>query len=753
MTKNLTIFISGLYSGPNPQPGVGIARSLRQGFPDAKLVGVEYSNRCSGIHWIDLDDVWLQRPWSELDLDLHACDIKQRLDDGAVWISSIDLEIVWLADVFPDGHPNLLVPSRGSLSMVRKPAITAHKGLPVKIPAFRGTDVDDWDLHSFCRDNDWNVWLKGPYYEAVRTPTWESFSHWRGVLSSAWATDELFLQAHVSGFEESVMISAYEGELLECVHMRKRDVTDLGKTWAGDAVTPPPEIVYPLRKIIRDLKWTGGGELEMVRDAEDQLWLLEWNPRFPAWVHGATIAGRNLPAALVEGATGIEAADCPIVACEFTRVVIEVPVRKEFPLPRLPEPFVGTAGHSMKHPSGLVEFAQRLHLAPGGSPSPSQAHNLSGVPESYLRDLEKVDFRHLQTPASLFFESTARETFKKSTTLTDVSKGEIRPIQAYSIKTNPDERLLRLALDFGFYAEAISPLEAQKAVAAGFRTEQLILNGPAKWWRRDELPDGRYHAVFCDSTLELERITRDIENRALSADVVGIRLRTPGVASRFGVPIDSPELFEVLINALREHPASIRFGVHFHMASSAIGIGQWRDLFRSMLAWCSSIESLAGRRIEVLDIGGGWFPGDFQRKSAIEFRELIKLVQGELPDVTELITEPGKALAQSTMALAMSVLEVRRYAGGTCEAVMDGSIADLPMHSFQPHRILLLDRESGDWRPLERGDSLLLGRLCMEHDIVAANVEVPAATRSGDVFVFCDAGAYDRSMSYVFGCG
>jgi diaminopimelate decarboxylase len=41
----------------------------------------------------------------------------------------------------------------------------------------------------------------------------------------------------------------------------------------------------------------------------------------------------------------------------------------------------------------------------------------------------------------------------------------------------------------------------------------------------------------------------------------------------------------------------------------------------------------------------------------------------------------------------------------------------------------------------------------MEHDIVANNVELPTDAQIGDVLVFCDAGAYDRSMSYVFGRG
>jgi diaminopimelate decarboxylase len=41
----------------------------------------------------------------------------------------------------------------------------------------------------------------------------------------------------------------------------------------------------------------------------------------------------------------------------------------------------------------------------------------------------------------------------------------------------------------------------------------------------------------------------------------------------------------------------------------------------------------------------------------------------------------------------------------------------------------------------------------MEHDVVASNIELPEGTRPGDVLVFCDAGGYDRSMSYVFGRG
>src|SRR6478672_1819533 len=216
MKDDLTIYVSGLFAGTNPQPGVGIARSLRQGFPRARLIGVEYSNRCSGIHWHDFDDIWLQRPWDEISLESHAQEVRKVLDGGAYWISSNDLEILWLAEVFAnEQHPNLLTPPLSALQRVGKPAIPAHEELPVKIPPFVTTELSDWELHTFCRENNWKVWLKGPYYEAIRTATWSNLQHWRAVLSSAWNTEKLFLQSHVSGYEESIMLCAYQGETID----------------------------------------------------------------------------------------------------------------------------------------------------------------------------------------------------------------------------------------------------------------------------------------------------------------------------------------------------------------------------------------------------------------------------------------------------------------------------------------------------------------------------------------------------------
>jgi diaminopimelate decarboxylase len=757
----MRIYVSGLYCGGNPQPGVGIARSLRTAYPDATLVGVEYSNRVSGIHFKEFDDLWIQRPWEELDLAHWGEQVRKALDAGGLWISGSDLEAMWLADVFPDGHPNLLTPPMQGLRRITKPAVEGASGLPISIPDYISTEHSDWDLHAFCRAHNWRVWLKGPYYDASRTPTWDAFTAVRAALKKVWSTERLFLQKHVSGYEESVMLSAYKGELLGAVRMTKRDITPEGKTWAGEIFDVASEFLAPLRAMVRELNWTGGGELEMVRDAADKLWLLEMNPRFPAWVHGATIAGFNLPGLLIQAATGARAQPSPPQGREFTRLVVEVPVRSDYPLPPLPEPYAGAVGHSMKHPSGLTALAKKLNklnpemlVAIDAGVEDEAPDGFAPIPDTMVDDLGAIDLDAVQTPDFLYMGSTAEHLFRKASDRAHrLSTNEVEVVSGYSIKTNPDKRLIKLALENGFYAEAISLMEVQSALEVGFRPDQVIMNGPAKFWRPELMPKERMHAFFCDSIADLERTIAAVEAGEMSSKTIGIRIRTPNVVSRFGIPLDSPKTFRQLVEGVKRLPADSAFGIHFHMASSVIGVAGWNHLFESMIGWCQAIEQLSGRTVETLDLGGGWWPDDWHDDGNDRFAKAVRRIHEALPGVKQIVSEPGKAMAQPSMALAMRILEIQEHEDDVVEAVVDASIAELPMHFFQPHRMLRQCSDTGALQPLGRGKTHLMGRLCMEHDIVASNVSLPEGTRAGDLLIFCDAGGYDRSMSYVFGRG
>jgi len=58
--------------------------------------------------------------------------------------------------------------------------------------------------------------------------------------------------------------------------------------------------------ILSQTKWKGGLELELIRASDNKLYLLEINPRIPAWVYLAVGAGQNIPEALLKLALGME---------------------------------------------------------------------------------------------------------------------------------------------------------------------------------------------------------------------------------------------------------------------------------------------------------------------------------------------------------------------------------------------------------------------------------------------------------------
>lgn len=181
-----------------------------------------------------------------------------------------------------------------------------------------------------------------------------------------------------------------------------------------------------------------------------------------------------------------------------------------------------------------------------------------------------------------------------------------------------------------------------------------------------------------------------------------------------------------------------------------MGIQKWWYIYDSFLGWAKAIENATGRQIECLDIGGGWFPDDADRVLRPKLQQAVSRAIETLPHLREFCLEPGKALTQSVMALAIRVLEIRFLETNHKEAVVDGAISDLPLASSFPHRVLA-QTEQGEWQSIGRGNDRILGRSCMESDILSEGVQLPYGVRPGDILIMSDAGAYDRSMSYEFG--
>lgn len=323
----LRIYISGVHGGVNPSPGVGIARSLREAFPQAHLVAVDYSSKSSGLCWPDFNDAVVRPPWQHIDLRSHVAYVSSRLDRGTIWMSGLDLEIQLLARRIRSRR-HLPLPPWPTITMAVKPPVKIGTSLGFGIPAFHpvGTSSEE-DLGRFCRLHGWPLWVKGTHYDAVPIWSWHEARPVMAQLAEAWGgADQLFIQAHVEGQDVTIAFAAWKGELLGACFLEKLDRTQQGKVWAGRISPVQPDMERRLRRLVRLTRWSGGGEIECVRDARGTMWLLECNPRFPAWIYGATQAGYNLPARLVEAMTGEKRQTMKkTVKPAFTRVVVEVP--------------------------------------------------------------------------------------------------------------------------------------------------------------------------------------------------------------------------------------------------------------------------------------------------------------------------------------------------------------------------------------------------------------------------------------------
>lgn len=740
------IYISGLYSGPSPSAGLGVARSLRLAFPTVRLIGVDYWAGSSGLHADVFDQTWIKPSWDLIETDLYAKEIEAELAKGHAWISTLDLEVAWLAKALKP-HPRLLVPTLAALTPTLKPRPAVAEMLPFPLPESLdiSSATSDEAVYEFARRNSFRVWLKGPYHEAVAVTTWRQLETVRVGMQQRWQTDKLSLQAHVRGYEESICIAAVNGELVDAIYMKKRIITPEGKTWAGRISDVPSDLIGAVEHAVRALKWTGGAELELLRDVDGKRWLMELNPRFPAWIHGATLAGRNLPAALVSEAMGLRLSPAKASATsEFTRVVMEIPVRADLPLPIPTEPDHGQLGAFGKYGAALSAVVPLLASQDVATDVIGGVAEISDATRADLRFLADRDAT-LETPKRVFLPRTAELVFQTAKRLKQTTLGGCSVRPAYSIKTSPDREYLQLARSAGMLAECIGMLEVKRAIESGWRPDEVILNGPGKWWPSSVPTIDGLRAVFCDSVEELERLLKS----GRSDQLWGLRLKIPGFHSRFGIAVDDVAAFEKVAALVAEFPRGRAFGIHVHMASTLIGTGHWQDAVESAVGWAMMFEQASGRRVESFDLGGGFHPHDFGQ---LPFAEIAAYAKERLSGLTQLYVEPGRALTQTTMAVVTTVLDVRREDGIMKEVVVDASIAELPIIGAYPHRFLLVN-DQGELVPLARGATRILGRICMEDDVLALGLTLPNTLKLGDRLVICDAGAYERSMSYDFGRG
>jgi diaminopimelate decarboxylase len=346
----------------------------------------------------------------------------------------------------------------------------------------------------------------------------------------------------------------------------------------------------------------------------------------------------------------------------------------------------------------------------------------------------------VRTPRRIFRERVARERIETLARLRDtLARPPLGLIASFSFKTNPRAELVKLARKHGFFAETISHDELEWAAHEGFPPEQTVYNGPEPLLDRAE--GKRLAYAFADS---VEAYERNLQRGV--ARVHGVRLRPSMIGSRFGVPVDDDE---ALLAAVATSPPGTPVGVSFHARHGDFHGASWRDVAGDVLDRAIAIERRTGRPVVAFDVGGGWTPEEFNASFQPDMRWLVDRIAAVLPNCTAVLFEPGQAVCTPTEALLTEVLEVRAR-GGRRDAVVDIGYSDWPeMHSYVHGFFAWRD---GRWQPLGRGPDRLLGRTCLEYDLVDG-MRFPPDLAPGDRLLITDTGSYDHSMAFNFARG
>jgi carbamoyl-phosphate synthase large subunit len=159
------------------------------------------------------------------------------------------------------------------------------------------------DLVEAADDLQYPLVIKGKYYDATIVNTRDEAQKAFYQLSAKWGLP-IIAQQFINGTEINIaVLGDGKGKAISIVPMRKLYITDKGKAWAGITVDDSSYIDLA-NQFIKATNWRGGCELEIMQTNEGKSYIMEINPRFPAWIYLTAAAGQNQPAALVKMALG-----------------------------------------------------------------------------------------------------------------------------------------------------------------------------------------------------------------------------------------------------------------------------------------------------------------------------------------------------------------------------------------------------------------------------------------------------------------
>lgn len=293
------IAISGLNATDNPAPGIPVAKSLKDEYD---IIGLSYDPNEPG-NYLDIVSKTYLMPYPSLGIDelfRRLEEIKQKENISMV-IPCLDAELplyIKYQEKIEDLGIKVVLPSEVNFELRNKNKLDKlSQELQITYPkTFEIASIDD--LHQVTKNMDYPIMVKGNYYKAYMAFNFESAIEYFYKISNEWGFP-ILIQEVVSGEELNLVgVGDGKGTLTGAVTIKKLTTTDIGKIWTGITIKHD-KMIEVAQKFVKQTKWKGPFELECMANGDD-VFMIEINPRFPAWVYFATGVDINLPKQLVQ---------------------------------------------------------------------------------------------------------------------------------------------------------------------------------------------------------------------------------------------------------------------------------------------------------------------------------------------------------------------------------------------------------------------------------------------------------------------
>lgn len=307
--RKLTIAVTALNAIDSPGPGVAVIRAIRECEDfETRIIGLSYEALEPGLYMHDLVDKTYQIPYPSGGTDslmsrLYYIHEKENLD---LIIPNFDAELfnfIKLRDKLAGLGIKTFLPDLDQFEARDKMKLFDFgKQHGFFVPEDKVIH-ELRELKKMEEDLKYPTVVKGKFYDAIIANSFEQTEKAFQKIQAKWGLP-IIIQEFIKGTEINIAaLGDGKGNAISIIPMRKMYITDKGKAWAG--ITLEDEKLIELaRKFIESTSWRGGCELEVMLTNDGKPYIMEVNPRFPAWIYLTAAAGQNQPASLVKMALG-----------------------------------------------------------------------------------------------------------------------------------------------------------------------------------------------------------------------------------------------------------------------------------------------------------------------------------------------------------------------------------------------------------------------------------------------------------------